>query len=52
MIAALIVLGLLFMGLERLRPDQPLTRRRLWWPRAILLNCSQVGAVVLAKREL
>ena len=45
MIPALVVLGLAFMALERLRPDQDLPGRASWWPRAILLNASQVAAV-------
>ena len=50
MIVATCVLGaaLLMMGWERLRPGRPLPRVGGWWPRVLLLNGAQAGAVYLA----
>lgn len=45
---AVVVIGLLAALAERCWPARPLPRVPGWWPRVLLLNLSQVGAVLLA----
>lgn len=47
-----ILLGLMACLAERLWPARPLPRVRGWWPRVILLNLTQVAAVLAIGRWL
>ena len=47
MLIVLISIGLGFMLLERMIPDQTLPAVRGWWQRVILINLMQLGVVIL-----
>lgn len=48
MIGIIIGVGLVLMVLERLIPDQVLTKVNGWWARVIVVNILQLGVVLLA----
>jgi len=47
-IIAIITIGIFLMVLERIIPDQILPESSFWWIRVILINCLQLGVIVLA----
>ncbi len=47
MLYTIISLGLGFMLLERLRPDQELPHVPGWWARVVIVNLAQLGVVIL-----
>lgn len=48
MIGIIIGVGLVLMVLERLMPDQTLSKVNGWWARVIVVNILQLGVVLLA----
>jgi len=47
MIPLIIGIGVFFMILERIIPDQKLPRVKGWWTRVIIINALQLGIVVI-----
>jgi sterol desaturase/sphingolipid hydroxylase (fatty acid hydroxylase superfamily) len=47
MLYIVIAIGLFFIILERIIPDQKLPEAKGWWLRVCLINCFQIGIVIL-----
>ena len=48
MLLVVVLVGVGFMALERVVPDQVLPKVPGWWPRVLLVNAGQLAVVVLA----
>jgi sterol desaturase/sphingolipid hydroxylase (fatty acid hydroxylase superfamily) len=47
MLFVVIAIGLAFIILERIIPDQKLPHVKGWWTRVIIINCAQLGIIFL-----
>lgn len=47
MLHIIVFIGILLIGLERIIPDQALPKVRHWWVRVVVLNCFQLGILLL-----
>lgn len=51
MLLIVLFIGLLFMGAERLIPDQKLPEVKGWWKRVILINVLQLGVIFIGSNS-